>query len=347
MLWIIMQRTVASQCSVHEGIELVPGGFTFPLRALHEAKEPKPDHLEDNVIEEPRPIPYVSEMQQIADVQPEHESADEEQPDKSPVEEIFPEIKYTPSGQIIPGGFHWDGTRLVKAYEGSKRPENIPSDFWRMLSPKEREMLVAEEAAKFAGSSGSGAPSSSSAKASKRKKKPEPATVAKQLRVNPSPSGDPTTAAVCWEVIPEGRPKFCVPAMPKAVPAKAELHRPELRELIKNKIRELEFKVALELFGAVAWLVPNPKAKAALARISGSLSHLKSPSSNALAALSGNLPPCQPACPSHIGSEQQECLTRTCSWWWQGQSSRRNIWFLLVGKLAPGSPTTLRVWPLL
>ena len=58
--------------------------------------------------------------------------------------------------------------------------------------------------------------------------------------------------------------------MPKAVPAKAELHRPELRALIKNKIREFEFKVALELFGAVARLVPkdeiakNPKAKAAL-----------------------------------------------------------------------------------
>ena len=40
--------------------------------------------------------------------------------------------------------------------------------------------------------------------------------------------------------------------------------------MIKNKIRELEFKVALELFGAVARLVPkdeiakNPKAKAAL-----------------------------------------------------------------------------------
>ena len=58
--------------------------------------------------------------------------------------------------------------------------------------------------------------------------------------------------------------------MPKAAPAKAELHRPELGELIKNKIRELEFKVALELFSAVARLVPkdevakSPKAKAAL-----------------------------------------------------------------------------------
>ena len=178
--------------------------------------------------------------------------------------------KSSPTGQIIPDGNHWDGTRLVKSYKGSKRPEHIPSDFWRMLSPKEREKLVAEEAEKFAGSSGSGAPSSSSAKASKKKKKPEPATVARQLRVNPNLSGEPKTAAVCWEVIPEGRPRFCVPAMPKAAPAKAELHRPELRELIKNKIRELEFNVALELFGAVARPVPknevakNPKAKAAL-----------------------------------------------------------------------------------
>ena len=42
------------------------------------------------MIDEPRPIPYESEMQPIADVQPEHETADEEQPDKSPVEEFFP-----------------------------------------------------------------------------------------------------------------------------------------------------------------------------------------------------------------------------------------------------------------
>ena len=67
-------------------LELVPGGFTFPLRALHEAKEPKPDRIED---EEPRPIPYESEMQPIADVQTEHEIADEEQPEKSPVDDFF------------------------------------------------------------------------------------------------------------------------------------------------------------------------------------------------------------------------------------------------------------------
>ena len=88
------------------------------------------------------------------------------------------------------------------------------------------------------------------------------------FRVNPSPSGEPTV--IQWEVFPKDRPKFCVPAMPKAAPAKAELHRPELREMIKNKIKELEFKVALELFSAVAHLVPKEevrkktKAKAAL-----------------------------------------------------------------------------------
>ena len=99
-------------------IELVPGGFTFPLRALHEAKGPKPDRLEDNVIVDPRPIPFQSELQPAADVQ-EHEAADESteavldalaQPGKSPDDEIFPEIKYTPTGHIIPDGFHWDGT---------------------------------------------------------------------------------------------------------------------------------------------------------------------------------------------------------------------------------------------
>jgi hypothetical protein len=61
-----------------------------------------------------------------------------------------------------------------------------------------------------------------------------------------------------------------MPAMPKtAVPA-VEEHRPKLRELVKEKIKELEIKVALELFASVARLVSkdeiarNPKAKAAL-----------------------------------------------------------------------------------
>ena len=255
-------------------VELISGGFVFPLRALKEAKEPKPDRLADNVIADPRPIPFQSELQDEEQVEMSEEAIDksseavldalasEDQPAKEP---IFPDIKYTPTGKPIPDGYHWDGTRLVKTYKGSKRPESIPSDFCFMLSPKDRQKLVEEEAEKMA-VGGEGAASSSASKGPKKKK--SAVATARKLRVNPSPSGEPTV--VRWEVIPNDRPKFCVPAMPKAAPAKAELHRPELREMIKSKIRELEFKVALELFSAVARLVPkeevrrNPKAKVAL-----------------------------------------------------------------------------------
>ena len=64
--------------------------------------------------------------------------------------------------------------------------------------------------------------------------------------------------------------KFSVPAMPNNAAPAVEEHRPKLRELVKEKIKELEFKVALELFASVARLVSkdeiarNPKAKAAL-----------------------------------------------------------------------------------
>ena len=176
--------------------------------------------------------------------------ASEDQPAE---EDTFPEIKYTPTGQPIPDGYHWDGTRLVKTYKGSKRPESIPSDLWKMLSPKDGQKLIDEEAEKMA--VGSGGAASSSAPKGPKKKKSAVAT-ARKIRLSPSPSGEPEVAQ--WEV------------MPKAAPAKAELHRPELREMIKRKIQELEFKVALELFSAVARLVPkdeirkNPKAKAAL-----------------------------------------------------------------------------------
>ena len=77
---------------------------------LKEAKEPKPDRLADNVIADPRPIPFQSELQTE-----EHAEASEEAIDKSteavldalasderPAEEpVFPDIKYTPTGTPI------------------------------------------------------------------------------------------------------------------------------------------------------------------------------------------------------------------------------------------------------
>ena len=48
---------------------------------------------------------------------------------------------------------------------------------------------------------------------------------------------------------------FSMPAMPKTAAPAVEEHRPKLRELVKGKIKELEFKVALELFASAARLV--------------------------------------------------------------------------------------------
>lgn len=77
--------------------ELAGDSFVFPLRALQEAKEPKPDRLEDNVMQDARPIPFQSEtLEESVDID---KSTDDvmdalEEVDKSPIEdEIFPEIK--------------------------------------------------------------------------------------------------------------------------------------------------------------------------------------------------------------------------------------------------------------
>ena len=90
-----MQRTATSRYRELAASNSSRGAFTFPLRALQE--EPKPDRLEDNVIADPRPIPFQSELQTGADLRPEHETGDESteavldalaQPDKS-TDDIF------------------------------------------------------------------------------------------------------------------------------------------------------------------------------------------------------------------------------------------------------------------
>ena len=80
---------------------------------------------------------------------------------------------------------------------------------------------------------------------------------------NSKPSAKATLVGDHREIMPNASPKSSIPAMPKVAAPASEQHRPALRELVKQKIRELEFKVAIELFASVARL-KNPKAKAAL-----------------------------------------------------------------------------------
>ena len=94
-------------------IGLIEGGFVFPLRALKEVKEPKPDRLEDNVIADPRPIPFQAELQvdgqddqgeEVVDKSTEAVPNVVAMADEPAEEEIFPEIKYAPTGKPIPDG---------------------------------------------------------------------------------------------------------------------------------------------------------------------------------------------------------------------------------------------------
>ena len=190
--------------------------------------------------------------------------ADSDVEPDAPQEPVFPDLKLTPKGEIIPAGFHWDGHRIVRNYKGSKRPAEIDSELWKMLGPQDRKLIIEEEAKKAAKEQEEKPAPSSGSKGKKKKSSPV------RLEATQCPPATARLVGNAWEIIPAASQKFSAPVMPKtAAPATIE-HRPRIRELVKEKIKELEFKVALELFASVARLVSkdeiasNPKAKTAL-----------------------------------------------------------------------------------
>ena len=244
-------------------------GFIFPLKALIDSKSPTADRLEDQVIPStPSAAPLESSMHPPQD-DLEYEPgtplpADSDVEPDAPEEPVFPDLVLTPKGEVIPDGLHWDGHRIVRNYKGSKRPEGIDSELWKMLGSNERKKIIEEEDAKALAEAQGGKSAPSGLKSKRRK-----SSIA-QLEAT---QNSPATAKLVgdkWEIIPPASPKFSVPAMPKVAAPAVEEHRPKLRELVKEKIKELEFKVALEPFASVARLVSkdeiarNPKAKAAL-----------------------------------------------------------------------------------
>ena len=181
----------------------------------------------------------------------------------------------TPKGEIIPDGFHWDGHRLVRNYTGSRRPPGIDSKLWQMLGSNERKKIIEEEDAK---SDRKGTRRGQVCSIIERKGSKEKKSTVAQLEATPSPPAKTILVGDRWETIPHAAPKFSVPAMPKVTAPATEMHRPALRELVKEKIREIEFKVAIELFTSVARLVSkeevarNAKAKKPLLTKNGTIS---------------------------------------------------------------------------
>ena len=133
-----------------------------------------------------------------------------------------------------------------------------------MLGPQDRKLIIEEEAKKAAKTQEEKPAPSSGSKGKKKKSSPA------RLEATQCPPATAKLVGNAWEIIPASSQKFSVPAMPKAAAPATIEHRPRIRELVREKIKELEFKVALELFASVARLVSkdeiasNPKAKAAL-----------------------------------------------------------------------------------
>ena len=104
------------------------------MKGLIDPKSPQADRLEDQVIPPtPSAVPFESSMQPPPDLEYEPGTplpADSDVEPEGVPDEIFPEIRLTPKGEIIPDGFHWDGHRIVRNYKVSKRPEGIDSKLW-------------------------------------------------------------------------------------------------------------------------------------------------------------------------------------------------------------------------
>lgn len=265
-----MRNTDQSQFSEHARLRYP---FVFPLRVQHESKEPKPDRLESNIIPEAFQIPLEEELHPA----PEERAGDGELAEsKLPAEFIDPapaaraseplDPNVMPDGSPVPAGYHFDGVRLVRNRKGSRRPKDISSEYWKMIGPKERQKIIDEREGKATGTHSEGGSSSSKAV-------PKATAARKQGGIlSPLPTGCTVAQSDKWEAVPlpKGQARFQAPAMPVIKDPNNEPHRLSLREMAKEKIQELEFKVALELFGSVARLVSkdevarNPKAKAAL-----------------------------------------------------------------------------------
>ena len=125
-----------------------------------------------------------------------------------------------------------------------------------MLGSNERKQIIEEEDAKAVAEAQGGKPAPSGSKGKKKK------ASSARLEV---PQCSPAKAKLVgdtWEIIPAAS-QFSVPAMPKVAAPAVEEHRQTLRELVKEKIKELEFEVALELFASVARLVSKDEIPAA------------------------------------------------------------------------------------
>ena len=144
-------------------VELIEGQFVFPLD-LEQIKHDEATHvpqLDDQNINNASPEAdgELDDALQLMDdylgpgglddeggegERPPKGEADEapqpSKPKKPPSEptDLFDPTRY-PDGTPVPAGYNWDGVRLVRNKKGSKRPPDVPSEFWHMYSAQQRK----------------------------------------------------------------------------------------------------------------------------------------------------------------------------------------------------------------
>ena len=218
-------------------VEFPPDGIIFPVRVKIDKDATKPLPVSERVVPQPevvpaRPPPEAGDEGSVAAVDQGDEGDQGGSEDKSwdlpPRAEPAPPADgdvVAPDGSRIPSGHHWDSVRAVRDYKGTQRPERIPSDFWRTLSGKQRQQLIAEEQA---------AKASSSAGIAVREELPS-----------------------TWEAIPAHKEAFSLPVVVQKAKQQNIGHRHAFEAVIRERIKELEFQNAVELLASVARVVPE------------------------------------------------------------------------------------------
>ena len=146
-------------------VEFPPDGIIFPVRVKVDKDAPKPLPVSERVVPQPKLclrirhlklVMMVVLLQLIRGTRGTRGGDEDKSWDLPPRAEPAPPADgdvVAPDGSRIPSGHHWDSVRAVRDYKGTQRPEGIPSDFWRTLSGKQRQQLIAEEKAAKASSS--------------------------------------------------------------------------------------------------------------------------------------------------------------------------------------------------
>ena len=127
-------------------MELLAGEFIFPMRDAEALGDQKPASLDDqhhNVVEEEirGALEGPREGEDVPDQGGGASSGSEARGDPKPIPKLHDQW-HLPSGEPVPAGFTYDGSRLVRMKSTSRRPPDVTSSAWVDMSKKQKEAEI-------------------------------------------------------------------------------------------------------------------------------------------------------------------------------------------------------------